>query len=168
PPHTSIKIIEEFDHQTFERYSAAASNALAPLNRFTIQLVEHNFQSYANLQKFATRLISLGRQFGGSTDHIQLGQSVMTQIVNWLTAFRLYLDHAETNLKRKYGKTSPQVHRFKERTAYAFDNAAGYRFICRFRNYVQHCGVPISSITVNEEFDDDGQLQMDAHGKPVP
>lgn len=34
-------------------------------------------------------------------------------LLNYLTAFRTFLDHSETNLKKKYGKDSSQVKNFK-------------------------------------------------------
>ena len=146
-PRTEFRIMGEFDLATYDRYSSALSNALAPTDRFNIMLVEKNFQSYLNIQKFVGRVIILGRKFGLS-DRKALGQTVMGQIVNWLTSFRLFLDHAETNLKRRYGGESDQVRQFEEQTALAFDGDLGYRFISKFRNYVQHCGSPLSSITV--------------------
>ena len=72
----------------------------------------------------------------------------MSQIINWLTSFRLHLDYAETRVKRQYGKTSDQVKAFKAQTHQAFDSSIGYRFISKFRNYVQHCGPPITSVSV--------------------
>jgi hypothetical protein len=152
-PNTQIKIGEEFAYETYERYLTAIHNSLAPLSRFNMALVEKNFQTYLNVQKFVSRLLILGRDFG-IPNHKNLGESVMGRIINWLTSFRLFLDHAETNLKRKYGKDSVQVERFKIQTASAFDDSPGYRFISRFRNYVQHCGSPLSSITIGRTADD--------------
>jgi hypothetical protein len=165
PPNIQVKILTEFDAETYERYSQGIKNALAPLNRFNASLVSKNFQSYLNIQKYAYRLMSLGRDFG-IPDRIRLAESVMGQIVNWLTSFRLFLDHAETNLKRQYGDHSSQYDRFKLRTGQAFDGALGYRFIYRFRNYVQHCGAPISSLTLGANQDGEGNavsFQLDSH-----
>ena len=146
-PKTEIRIMDEFDLATYERYSSALASAVAPTDRFNIMLAEKNFQSYLNIQKFVGRIMILGRKFG-LPDRKALGQAVMGQIVNWLTSFRLFLDHAETNLKRRYGADSEQVRRFDEQTALAFDSEFGYRFISKFRNYVQHCGSPLSSLTI--------------------
>ena len=168
PPKIQYKILIEFDVATFDRFSAAIKNAAAPLNRFNMMLVEKNFQSFLNVQKFAIRLMSLGREFGGIPDRIKLGESLMSQIVNWLTSFRLFLDHAETNLKRTYGDHSSQVLRFKEQTALAFDGKLGYRFIYQYRNYVQHCGTPVSSITLTATKDEEGKPILDEQGQPIP
>jgi hypothetical protein len=144
---TDVNILHEFDLDTYSRYLRAFNNALAPTYRFTARLVERNFQSYVDHENFAGRLIELGRNFG-TVDRRALGESVMTQIVNWLTSFRLYLDYAETNLKRQFGNESDEVAIFKRRTAEAYDDHVGYRFIYRFRNYVQHCSLPLSALTL--------------------
>ena len=155
PSNLQVKILHEFDSQTYTRYSRAVINSLRPLNDFNIALVEKNFVSYLNVQKFTGRLMTLGRAIG-IPDRAKLGESVMGQIVNWLTSFRLFLDHAETELKRLYGKDSPQMKRFKKQTSVAFDSACGYRFVYKFRNYVQHCGAPLSTITVGRRADNAG------------
>jgi len=143
----SVNIMDEFDLATFERYSEALKNAMLPTGQFTRTLVERNFNSYGDHEKFAATLIGLGRQFGTPNSQA-LGEALMSQIMNWLMSFRLYLDYAETDLKHRFGKTSEQVRRFKDRSAEAFDQHVGYRFIYKFRNYVQHCGAPLSSISI--------------------
>jgi hypothetical protein len=155
PSNLQVKILHEFDSQTYTRYSRAVNSSLRPLNDFNIALVEKNFVSYLNVQKFTGRLMTLGREFG-TPDRAKLAESVMGQIVNWLTSFRLFLDHAETGLKRLYGKDSPQMKRFENQTSLAFDSARGYRFVSKFRNYVQHCGAPLSMITVGRRADSAG------------
>lgn len=142
-----FNLLSEFDKETYERFSTAWSKAMAPTNRFTRSLVEQNYASFINHQKFVATLMSLGRAFG-SHDRVKLTRSLMSQIMNWLMAFRLYLDHQETYLKRRFGQNSQEVERFKLRTAEAYDEHIGYRFIYKFRNYVQHCGSPLSSVRV--------------------
>jgi hypothetical protein len=101
-----------------------------------------------SIHQFVTIMISLGRQFA-KPDHQLLGESLMSSTVNWLTSMRLFLDHTETDLKRRYGKNSQEVDRFETATRSAFDTKIGYAFSSRFRNYVQHCGLPLSTIAIN-------------------
>jgi hypothetical protein len=133
PPNAGFNIVHEFDGQAYQRYAEALSNALAPTYRFASKLVQLNFQSYIDHEKFAATLIGLGRNFA-STDHRSIGESVTSQIINWLTSFRLYLDYAETQLKRQFGEDSEQYRTFEQRTRSAYDNHVGYRFIYKFRN----------------------------------
>ncbi len=148
PGSVTHEILHECDRETYERYDQALGHAVAPTYRFAAKLVELNFQSYLNHEKFAGTLVGLGRNFGNS-GHRPVVEAVTSQIVNWLTSFRLYLDYAETSLKRQFGGDSEQYMSFKQRTSDAYDNHVGYRFIYKFRNYVQHCGPPISSLSVS-------------------
>lgn len=113
---------------------------------FHAGLVERNYRDLQALYQFVTITLSLGREFA-SPNRQQLANSVATSVVNWLTAMRLFLDHEETELKRRFGKQSAEVDAFTAATAKAFDaEEPGYRFATKFRNYVQHCGVPLSSL----------------------
>jgi hypothetical protein len=145
----AYNVTESLGEDDYQRYNLALGSVLGLDNRFTATLVERNFQSYLDCQKFAATLIGLGRAFG-SNDGRPLAEALMGQIANWLTSFRLFLDHAETRLKRQFGRDSAQFSLFKQRTAEAFDQHAGYRFVCKFRNYVQHCGAPLSRLTVGK------------------
>jgi hypothetical protein len=135
-----------------EREYKAISSALVAIARldppFHFGLVERNYQELQARHQFVTIVLSLGRQFA-SPHRTQLGESLSTSIVNWLTAMRLFLDHEETALKRRFGKESPQVKAFEAATKAAFDaEEPGYRFAYKFRNYVQHCGPPLTHLDV--------------------
>lgn len=69
-------------------------------------------------------------------------------ILNFLTTFRTFLDHHETRIKREYGKDSKEANEFKNYCSIEFDSNPAYRFFYKFRNYCQHCGVPISNISM--------------------
>jgi len=67
-------------------------------------------------------------------------------ILEVMSTFRAFLDHWETEIKRKFGKKSQEVELFKKATSHEFDNYFSYRFFSGFRNYVQHVRVPIFRI----------------------
>jgi hypothetical protein len=114
---------------------------------FHYGLIERNYQDLQARHQFVTIVVSLGRQFADPARRTQLGESLSTSIVNWLTAMHLFLDHEETALKRRYGKESVQVKAFKAATNTAFDaDDPGYRFGYKFRNYVLHCGPPLTHL----------------------
>lgn len=115
---------------------------------FNFLLVGRNFRDLQSTHKFVTTIISLGRAFA-SPSHFELAETVMRSTVNWLTSFRLYLDHVETDLKRHFGKASSQVAAFEDATHIAFDKYVGYRFCCKLRNYL-HCAHPLSRIEISE------------------
>lgn len=72
-------------------------------------------------------------------------------LLNLLSAIRSYLDYVETNVKRKHGKKSANVAKFKKSCGDTYDGSFSYRFLYRFRNYAQHCGLPLTKISFNSE-----------------
>lgn len=76
-------------------------------------------------------------------------------LFNVMSAFRTYLDHAETSLKRlekSRGDGLWQQHfdGFKKAAGDIFDSHASYRIFYQLRNYAQHCGLPITRLNVRE------------------
>ena len=141
-----FRLLTEIIGTEYEEISAAIA-AMARLEPpFHCVPVERNYCDLQAVYQFVTIILSLGREFA-TPDRNQLADSVATSIVNWLTAMRLFLDHEETELKRRFGKQPSEVEAFTAATAEAFDaEDPGYRFASKFRNYVQHCGVPLSRI----------------------
>jgi hypothetical protein len=71
-----------------------------------------------------------------------------------------FLDHYEAKLKRRHGKDSGKVQVFKQATAAAYDGCFSYRFMYSIRNYVQHCGMPVGSVSVQRSFSEEGDGQV--------
>jgi len=78
-------------------------------------------------------------------------------ILNFLTVFRTFLDHHEARIKREYGKESQELRQFKKYCSFEFDSNVAYRFFYKYRNYCQHCGVPISRIVTRLTQTDTGE-----------
>jgi hypothetical protein len=143
PP--SINLLIDITAAEYKELDEAVMAVAGLSPSFDYKLVERNFVSLESIHQFVTITMSLGRQFA-TPDHRQLGEALMGSTVNWLTSMRLFLDHTETDVKRRFGKASEEAQRFKAATSSAFDAKVGYRFVSKFRNYVQHCGLPLSRI----------------------
>jgi hypothetical protein len=114
--------------------------------QFATKLIEKNYQDLRNVRQYVGLVFSFGRAFA-VPDRLQFAESVMALTINWLTSVRLYLDHAETDLKKRFGSTSAEWTQFKQECSSAYDESLGYRFVYKFRNYVQHCGMPVSHMS---------------------
>jgi hypothetical protein len=68
------------------------------------------------------------------------------RMINVLTAMRTLTDHWQTKLSGRHGSDSVQVDAFKRASSQEYDRHFAYRFLCRLRNYAQHCGLPIGQI----------------------
>jgi hypothetical protein len=63
-------------------------------------------------------------------------------LVGWTTLMRLFLEHADRDLRKRFGDQSEQYEAFKASQSAAFDGYFGYRFAVRFRNYIEHREMP--------------------------
>ncbi|KAA0766418.1 hypothetical protein DN410_02990 [Bacillus sp. SH5-2] len=59
----------------------------------------------------------------------------------------MFIEHTELRIKKKYGKHSQQFKEWKTDTTSEYDNYFAYRFLYQLRNYTQHSGLPIGSIS---------------------
>lgn len=131
----------------FDELTEALSSIDALETPFAYRLVVRNHGTFEEVYRLALTLLAASKS-QPRANHKSLGQSLMGAVINWLTAFRLFLDHEQTLLSRQFGHDSPELARFTTATSAAFDGHPGYRFVYKFRNYVQHCGLPLSKISV--------------------
>jgi len=75
-------------------------------------------------------------------------------ILNFLTAFRTFLDHSRTNIIRQYGRNSKKLKTYKHACSQVYDNNFSYRFISKLRNYAQHCGMPLGLLKLQSKLID--------------
>lgn len=74
-------------------------------------------------------------------------QTVNRRLINLFSTCRMYVDHLPHNLGNVFGKHSEQVTSFKEATSKEYDSSLGYRALYALRNFVQHRGFPVHSLT---------------------
>ena len=80
-------------------------------------------------------------------------KKIQTTLSNYLFYFKKYVDNWETYLARTFGKKSSEFQSFKQAQADEYDKYMEYRIMYRLRNFDQHCGNIISSVShsVDEE-----------------
>ncbi|MBY0098667.1 hypothetical protein [Mesobacillus maritimus] len=71
--------------------------------------------------------------------------------INYLSSAKLFIEHTEKKLKSKYGNNSQEFKDWKSATKKEFDSSFSYRFLYHLRNYTQHYGFPIGSISRNSK-----------------
>lgn len=72
--------------------------------------------------------------------------SINRHIFNYLSSIRMFLDHNEYKLKKRYGSDSLRVERFKKTCSQVYDTSFSYRFLYKLRDYAQHCGMPLGNL----------------------
>jgi len=82
--------------------------------------------------------------------------NINRRLVNLLSACRLYLDHCVHHLSSIYGSKSDKVAAVIEQKNTEYDSNLSYRVLEALRNYVQHRGFPVQSVTYNADRIEDG------------
>ena len=148
PSGETVAGIEASDPITDE-YACQLADAIAALRRYAQQqsfsLVTRNYATYREtFDRESTAFFATGGAVHGEPSELMF--DLMASVVNWLMAFRLFLDHTETDLKRRFGRESLEVLRFSEATSAEYDTQFSYRLMYRMRNYAQHAGMPSHSM----------------------
>lgn len=68
-------------------------------------------------------------------------------LINYLSSTKMFIEHTEMNIKRYYGFESANFKTWKIATNNEYDNHVEYRFLYQLRNYTQHIGLPIGSVS---------------------
>ncbi len=95
----------------------------------------------ANFRQYTTSYVSVETMI----------TNVARLILNYLSALRMFVDHSETAMKRLHGASGDRFARFKAALSEQYDGVFAYRFLYRFRNFVQHLGLPIDSWERSED-----------------
>jgi len=75
---------------------------------------------------------------------VSFGEETNRHIVNFLSTKRMFLDHADRRLKHDFGERAAAD--FEKLTNVAYDDSFAYRFCQQLRNFVQHRGMPTTSV----------------------
>ena len=149
-----IRSVRELSLAEYEEYRQATKR----LNNFLkdqelMVTVQRDYDEYKNL----LRPYAVEYSKGVTPQLLPMGtlpSEVNKYIKNFLYSIRTFLDHTETNLKRRYGKNSERFNDFKKACSEAYDNNFSYKFIYKLRNYVQHCGMPPSQLNFSKKIID--------------
>ena len=143
--------IRKLQNVEYEKFGHARASLLRFSEDQQLFMVVHlNYEDYQNLLK----RYFVEYKDNPSMDYPRFESVVLDinrHILNYLSAIRAFLDHSETNLKRRYGKDSQRVRHFKEACSQAYDSSFSYRFLYGLRSYVQHCGLPLGRLTLDSK-----------------
>src|SRR5437763_8220967 len=141
PTHYTFKLIREIDDKTFAEYR----EAVTVVNRISasqqLQLIERNRARSASIAAFYCNAIELRRR-SQYFDPRNAVENLSFEVLNWLTATRLFLDHHLAKFADDYGKDSEQRKQLQAAISNEYDNCMAYRFLYKLRDYAQHCGFP--------------------------
>ena len=120
------------------------------LDRVLWRVLKH---SYANCQALGGQIVgTLERRDMPTRKARDAGMTLaVSAIVNFLTAMHMYLDQTERDLKhRDRDDDGNRFNGWWSVCSAEYDDHFAYRFLYRFRNYVLHRGLPISTSAVTK------------------
>lgn len=88
---------------------------------------------------------------------------VNRKLANFLTASRLYIDHAKHDISEVYGEHAEKTARVHELFSVQYDRLLGYRVMEAIRNSLQHRSLPITSVTHRAAWEDRADEQLLHH-----
>jgi hypothetical protein len=139
----SIKSIKPCSEPEFDAYKLHIDNILDAGR--TIDLFEILQSARADYFEHVASAVGMHLSSGDMVNPYSMDKfSIDTSryFLNYLTAMRVFLDHAEARLKKKFGRNSVEDERFKAVAAAEFDGKFSNRLFYKLRNYTQHCGMP--------------------------
>lgn len=101
------------------------------------------FVEYMDTVSFYEDELGVPRHIDGPTAKRELN----IRLSNYLHALRSFLDQSDKALSDRHGKMSFQRERFKVATSEVYDGSFSYRLLDQVRNYTQHVGEAIESVT---------------------
>jgi hypothetical protein len=148
--HMSIEV----DDVTFGRYSDGISAVMQAVTGRQFDLIERNRKRIASVAAYYQELFRMRRR--SEIFHPQSSvETLAFEVLNWLTATRLFLDHHLTSFTHKYGKNSAELLGLKEKMSEQYDSSLAYRFLYKLRDYTQHCGFPVDQVAVGHSENDE-------------
>ena len=144
-----VKTTRRLSDDEFERLSAANAAFRRILGQTTWSVLQYNYSCFVQLER---QLIEYVAAYSPAAqmhlDAIQV--PIVASVVNFLTAMRMFLDQSATELKRLDKADSGNRHSaWKSACASEYDDYFAYRFLSKFRNYVQHVGLPLSAVEIS-------------------
>ena len=144
----NIKGIRKLSDSEFEEFKKANSHLIQfTRDQNLFNIVRLNFEDYVKLlNEYLQEFIQNPRTIQSKMPMMFL--NINRLIINYLSAIRTFLDHSETNLKKRYESDPQRITSFKNACSKEYDNNFSYRFVYELRNYVQHCGMPLGSLAL--------------------
>lgn len=114
-------------------------------------LVESNGSRVIDTHRYWLKQYNNRKSLMDGPDLTNVRMDMNRTMLNFLSMVKTFSDHVETYLKRNYGETSSPAKTFKAAQSAVYDKSPSYRIMYQLRNYAQHCGLPIQSISFSSQ-----------------
>lgn len=160
PKHLEIKLMRPISATEME----SVTKAIKQLGDFgsccaLYEICEKNYQSILSFNAAIKNDFPSNRQ--RAYEYMEEAFQEMNRLLlNYLSAFKTFIDHLTTRYTRLQRQGGSFLADFKKITAACYDGNFPYRFFSKLRDYVQHCGLPLGSIHIDEKPAPDGSVDI--------
>lgn len=146
--HSNIDIHDQFDHAEFQKFNRACKALLTLGEQEEYTLIERNYQHLKATTQYYATVVSVDELKRG-LNRRKMVSHFASDILNWLTGTRFYVDHVMKRFSDLFQKNSAEYVRLRAAVANEYDTSIEYRVMYYFRNYVQHSGFPVDHINTS-------------------
>lgn len=154
---STIEFIDTLTQEQFENFekSIEVIEEIHSITRLFEFVFLNNEDFFKYLEDILHQLTKKSIVWNGvkRDDSDKVFQNCNRLFLNYLSSVRTFLDHSETFINRKYGTNGKELIEFKRITTYFYDNSFAYRFFYKLRNYSQHIGLPLDTLSFNTKYD---------------
>lgn len=159
-----FRLLDELDYQ---EYVTARTELFKFAKRQELfRLVYTNYMEYKNTLNKYFRIHCEKCEIDGSYLEGMIFD-INRLVLNFLSAVRTFLDHAQTYITKTYGEKSEELQSFNKSRFSCFDTHFSFRFLSKLRNYSQHIGMPITDLHASYEVVNLDPLEYDYVLKPI-
>lgn len=145
-PH--VKAIRSLSGDEHEGLSTANEAFRRILGQTTWSIVQYNYSCVVLLERQIIQNLTSRSSVRNEPEAYQV--PIMASVLNFLAAMRMFLDQSEGELKRLDKADNGSRYSLWHRACTSeYDDYFAYRFLYKFRNYVQHVGLPLSSGSIS-------------------
>jgi hypothetical protein len=152
-PQKAFSISVDIDPKRFEAVESAKNTCLLALGlEEKFQLVVDNYIEWETelLKQAQVYMFRQPNKFEAMEHRVLVAR----RLTNVLTGFRLYVDQTDYLISKVFGGSSEELKTIKKFKSNLYDSHFGYRFLEALRNHVQHCDLPIETLTYNSKLVD--------------
>jgi len=152
-----VELLDTVSVQQFELFERAIStleelHSVRRLRDFVElndeELIEMLNSALQELLKKSVSWVGVKRK---DTEHVFLNLNRL--LLNYLSSIRTFIDHSNAFVVKKFGENSEQHLELKSIFSFFYDNSFAYRFFYKLRNYSQHIGIPVDSLSFTTNYD---------------
>jgi hypothetical protein len=147
----SFRVGDPIDALQHEKLLAAQATLIAIGPGSPFAALHDQFRLFQSIYEAAVQLRAPGHHQRDKTM-----ERLNSAIDNVLFAFRAFCDRTAHQLSQRYGKSSDELTAFTVAASHEFDQFIEYRLAVKLRNYSQHVGHVITSITATGHLEPDG------------